>query len=129
MWSTKSGKERKQILHRVADLIVERAHAIAVTECVDTGQTMRFMSAAALRGADNFRFFADQAPSMATASRCPPPITSITRPPSPWPGGSHHAMEHPVHVEYLEDRARARRWLHRRSQTGRVVPAQLAATR
>jgi len=62
VWRAMSGAERKKILHRVADLIVENAHRIAVTECVDTGQTMRFMSHAALRGADNFRFFADQAP-------------------------------------------------------------------
>ena len=44
------GSERKRILHRVADLIVERAQQIALTECVDTGQTVRFMSAAALHG-------------------------------------------------------------------------------
>ena len=62
-WSTTTGKQRQAVLHKVADLIVERQHEIAVTECVDTGQTMRFMGAAALRGADNFRFFADQAPS------------------------------------------------------------------
>ena len=61
-WSTTSGKHRQAVLHAIADLIVERQHEIAVTECVDTGQTMRFMGAAALRGADNFRFFADQAP-------------------------------------------------------------------
>lgn len=61
-WSTTPGPQRQKVLHRVADLIVERQHEIAVTECVDTGQTMRFMGAAALRGADNFRFFADQAP-------------------------------------------------------------------
>jgi len=61
-WSNRSGAERKAILHRVADLIEENAHQIAVTECVDTGQTMRFMGHAALRGAANFRFFADQAP-------------------------------------------------------------------
>ena len=61
-WSTTPGARRKALLHVVADLIVERTHEIAVTECVDTGQTMRFMSAAALRGAENFRFFADQAP-------------------------------------------------------------------
>jgi 5-carboxymethyl-2-hydroxymuconic-semialdehyde dehydrogenase len=59
------------ILHAVADLIVERRHEIAVTECVDTGQTMRFMSAAALRGADNFRFFADQAPGAADGLSLP----------------------------------------------------------
>ncbi|MDB4205620.1 5-carboxymethyl-2-hydroxymuconate semialdehyde dehydrogenase [bacterium] len=62
VWSAMSGVDRKRILHRVADLIEENAHQIAVTECVDTGQTMRFMGHAALRGAANFRFFADQAP-------------------------------------------------------------------
>jgi len=62
VWSRMTGVERKAILHNVADLIEERAHQIAVTECVDTGQTIRFMGHAALRGAANFRFFADQAP-------------------------------------------------------------------
>jgi 5-carboxymethyl-2-hydroxymuconic-semialdehyde dehydrogenase len=61
-WSRRSGKERKRILNVVADLIVERADEIAAVECVDTGQTIRFMSAAAIRGAENFRFFADHAP-------------------------------------------------------------------
>ncbi len=64
-WSATPGIERRRILHQVADLIVDRARQIAVVECVDTGQTMRFMSAAALRGAANFRFFADQAPAAA----------------------------------------------------------------
>ena len=62
VWSAMAGTERKLILHNVADLIEEKAHQIAITECVDTGQTMRFMGHAALRGAANFRFFADQAP-------------------------------------------------------------------
>ena len=70
-WRSRSGTERKAILHAVADLIVERRHEIAVTECVDTGQTMRFMSAAALRGADNFRFFADRAPGAADGLSLP----------------------------------------------------------
>jgi 5-carboxymethyl-2-hydroxymuconic-semialdehyde dehydrogenase len=61
-WSGRTGKERKATLHRVADSIVERADEIAAVECVDTGQTIRFMSAAAIRGAENFRFFADHAP-------------------------------------------------------------------
>ena len=39
-----------------------RSDDIAAVECVDTGQTIRFMSAAAIRGAENFRFFADHAP-------------------------------------------------------------------
>ncbi|MEO1060938.1 MAG: 5-carboxymethyl-2-hydroxymuconate semialdehyde dehydrogenase [Actinomycetota bacterium] len=71
VWAATSGTERKRILHRVADLIEERAHQIAVTECVDSGQTMRFMSAAALRGAENFRFFADRAPSAADGVSLP----------------------------------------------------------
>jgi 5-carboxymethyl-2-hydroxymuconic-semialdehyde dehydrogenase len=62
-WRALPGAERKRILHRVGDLIEKQAYQIALTECVDTGQTMRFMSQAALRGAENFRFFADQAPS------------------------------------------------------------------
>ncbi|MGI9607078.1 MAG: 5-carboxymethyl-2-hydroxymuconate semialdehyde dehydrogenase [Acidimicrobiales bacterium] len=70
-WSALAGVERKRILHDVADLIEERAHQIAVTECVDTGQTMRFMSAAALRGAANFRFFADRAPAAADGQSLP----------------------------------------------------------
>ncbi len=71
VWGEMAGTERKRVLHRVADLIEENAHQIAVTECVDTGQTMRFMSHAALRGAANFRFFADQAPSAADGQSLP----------------------------------------------------------
>lgn len=63
MWSATPGVERKRILHRVADLIEERSQQLALTECVDTGQTLRFMKSAAIRGAANFRYFADQAPS------------------------------------------------------------------
>ena len=61
-WAAMEGTKRKAILHKIADLIVERAEEIALCECWDTGQAWRFMSKAALRGAENFRFFADQAP-------------------------------------------------------------------
>lgn len=60
-WSTKPGAERRKILHAVADAIVARAEEIAFVECMDTGQALRFMAKAALRGAENFRFFADKA--------------------------------------------------------------------
>lgn len=70
-WSGRPGKERKRILHRVADLIEQRADAIAAVECVDTGQTIRFMSAAAVRGAENFRFFADHAPDAGNGRSMP----------------------------------------------------------
>ena len=62
-WRDLPGAKRKQILHRIADFIVERAEEIALCECWDTGQAIRFMSKAAIRGAENFRFFADRAPS------------------------------------------------------------------
>ena len=62
-WRDLPAAERKKILHRIADGIVERAEEIAFCECVDTGQALRFMSKAALRGAENFRFFADRATS------------------------------------------------------------------
>ena len=61
-WREMDGRERKRLLHNIADAIVARAEEIAFVESVDTGQAIRFMSKAALRGADNFRFFADRAP-------------------------------------------------------------------
>lgn len=62
-WAAMPGDARKALLHRIADLIVDRAEEIAAVECVDSGQCWRFMSKAAIRGAENFRFFADRAPA------------------------------------------------------------------
>ena len=61
-WSRTSGKDRRKILNRFADLVEQRAEEIALVESMDCGQPIRFMRAAAARGADNFRFFADKAP-------------------------------------------------------------------
>lgn len=61
-WRRMPGKERKKLLNHFADKIVERADEIALVESMDCGQPLRFMKAAAVRGADNFRFFADKAP-------------------------------------------------------------------
>ena len=60
-WASMPGDQRKKLLHRIADAIVARAEEIAFTECMDTGQSVKFMGKAALRGAENFRFFADRA--------------------------------------------------------------------
>ena len=60
MWRDMPALERKKILIRVAEGIEARAEEIALCECWDTGQTIKFMSKAALRGAENFRYFADQ---------------------------------------------------------------------
>ncbi len=70
-WAATDGDKRKAILHRIADLIEARAEEIALCECWDTGQAWRFMSKAALRGAENFRYFADQAPSARDGQNLP----------------------------------------------------------
>ncbi|SFM57279.1 5-carboxymethyl-2-hydroxymuconate semialdehyde dehydrogenase [Shimia aestuarii] len=59
-WRDMPATERRKILINVAEAIEARAEEIALCECWDTGQTLRFMSKAALRGAENFRYFADQ---------------------------------------------------------------------
>ena len=62
-WQAMPGQERKKLLHRIADSIVEHARDIALVESYDSGQAIRFMSKAAVRGAANFRYFADLAPA------------------------------------------------------------------
>src|SRR3954463_10194470 len=59
-WRDMSPAARKKLLHRVADAIEDHADDIAVLECIDTGQAHRFMAKAAIRAAENFRFFADR---------------------------------------------------------------------
>jgi len=72
-WKAMGGKERKKILHNIADGIVARAEEIAFLECLDTGQALRFMSKAALRGAENFRYFGDLAESARDGKHLPSP--------------------------------------------------------
>jgi 5-carboxymethyl-2-hydroxymuconic-semialdehyde dehydrogenase len=59
-WRDMAPTARKKLLHRVADAIEDNADDIAVLECIDTGQAHRFMAKAAIRGAENFRFYADK---------------------------------------------------------------------
>ena len=59
-WRDMPATQRKKILIKIAIGIEARAEEIALCECWDTGQAYRFMSKAALRGAENFRYFADQ---------------------------------------------------------------------
>ena len=72
-WRATTGKERKALLHAVADAIVERAEEIALVESFDTGQPIRFMSKAAIRGAENFRYFADMAEGARDGQSLPSP--------------------------------------------------------
>ncbi len=70
-WRKVSGESRRALLHRIADRIEAHSEEIALIECVDTGQALRFMSKAAVRGAENFRFFADRAPGAADGLALP----------------------------------------------------------
>lgn len=70
-WARMPGAARKKLLHAVADAIVARADDIALLESYDTGQPLRFMSKAAIRGAENFRFFADRAPDAQNGQALP----------------------------------------------------------
>ncbi len=60
-WSRRPPAERRGVLEAIADAIETRAEEIALVESSDTGQPLRFMSKAAARSADNFRFFAARA--------------------------------------------------------------------
>jgi 5-carboxymethyl-2-hydroxymuconic-semialdehyde dehydrogenase len=62
VWKTVPGEKRRALLHKIADRIEARAEEIALVESVDSGQAIRYMAKAALRGAENFRFYADKAP-------------------------------------------------------------------
>jgi 5-carboxymethyl-2-hydroxymuconic-semialdehyde dehydrogenase len=61
-WRAVPGAKRRAILHAIADAIEARAEEIALVESMDTGQPIRYMAKAALRGAENYRFFGDRAP-------------------------------------------------------------------
>lgn len=78
-WRDLPAKERKAILINIANGIESRAEEIALCECWDTGQALRFMSKAALRAAENFRYFADQVISARNGSNLPSPtLMNIT---------------------------------------------------
>jgi 5-carboxymethyl-2-hydroxymuconic-semialdehyde dehydrogenase len=70
-WRAVPGAKRRAILHAIADAIEARAEEIALVESMDTGQPIRYMAKAALRGAENYRFFADRAPGAADGLSLP----------------------------------------------------------
>ena len=59
-WRDLPYKEKRDILYAIAAEIEANADMIAVLESYDTGQPIRFMKKAAIRGAANFRYFADK---------------------------------------------------------------------
>ncbi len=119
-WRDMGPAMRRKLLYRVADAIEDNADDIAVLECIDTGQAYRFMAKAAIRAAENFRFFADKCAEARDGLNTPSdehwnvstrvpigPVGVIT----PW-NTLCHALD-------LEDRAPAlAARLHRRAQAG-----------
>ena len=99
-WRDMPGSERRTLLHHFADKIVERADEIALVESMDTGQPIKFMKKAAIRGAANFRFFADKAPeATAGTSSLQNEHTNFTN----WPYRCYYALEHPLYAVDLEN--------------------------
>lgn len=82
-WAAVPGDARRKLMHKIADAIEARAEEIAFVECMDTGQSLKFMAKAALRGAENFRFFADRAPEArdGRSLRAPGQVNLTTRVP------------------------------------------------
>jgi len=74
-WRDLPGKERKKALHKVADGIEARARDIALVESYDSGQALRFMSKAAIRGRQTSAFSATWRRARAMARRCLPTNT------------------------------------------------------
>src|SRR5580698_3895280 len=118
-WRDMPAAMRKKLLHRVADAIEDRADDIAVLECIDTGQAHRFMAKAAIRGAENFRFYADRCARRPQSSQRR--ALECLDAGADRPGRRDHAVEYAVHALDLEDRAGARRGLHRGAQARGMV--------
>ena len=123
-WRAVDGDTRRRLLHQIADAIVLRADEIALVESIDTGQPIRYMSKAALRAAENFRFFADRAPGARDGLVAPDwHARELHDAHADRTSRHHHPVEHAVHAVHVEDRARAGRRMHGRPQAGGVEPA------
>ena len=59
-WSKLPAKKRKDFLYKIAETIEKYAAEITVLEAWDTGQAVRFTQSCSVRGAANFRYFADR---------------------------------------------------------------------
>ena len=123
-WSAVDGRTRKRLLHDIANAIEARAEEIALIECLDTGQALRFMSKAALRGAENFRFFADRAPEARDGhvTHAPQQVNMTSRFPI-GPVGVITPWNTPFMLSTWKIAPALAAGLHRRAQTSGTVPA------
>ena len=115
-WASWKTKARRDVLYTFAELIVAIAERISLLESLDTGQPIRFMSKAALRGAANFTFFADRVESARDGLTLPSDehLNYTVRYPY-WSSWYYNAMEHALYVEHVENSASLGRRLVRSS--------------
>ncbi|BDU46615.1 hypothetical protein TUMSATVNIG3_54130 [Vibrio nigripulchritudo] len=128
-WANFSGAKRRQILHKLADEIERRAEEIALVESVDCGQAFRFMKQAAVRGAANFRFFADKAPEAKNGDSLFQESHTNFTVRTPIACGCHHTLEYTVHALHVENCASTCRRLYRCSQACGIQPSQRGYSR
>lgn len=58
-WAKAGNRERARVLHKIADLVEDRAEVLAAWESFDSGLPITQATGQAHRAAENFRFFAD----------------------------------------------------------------------
>jgi acyl-CoA reductase-like NAD-dependent aldehyde dehydrogenase len=61
VWADTPGVERARLLHRLADLLDERADELGMLECTDNGKLLRETTSQVRFAARNYRFFAGYA--------------------------------------------------------------------
>jgi 5-carboxymethyl-2-hydroxymuconic-semialdehyde dehydrogenase len=72
-WRMWPAAKRRDVLHAIADRIEASAEQIALIETADTGQPLHFTGKTAIRGAENFRYFADLCSQAANGRSYPTP--------------------------------------------------------
>ena len=115
-WAALGPEGRADYLHRLADLIDRDVERLAAVECEDMAMLLASLRARVIqRGARNYRSYADLAIAYEerdwrSRGHVEPRHAHAGR-----PGRRDHPLERAVHALDLEDGARARGRLHRRS--------------
>ena len=128
-WMKLTAYDRAKVLKKTADLMRERADAIARTLTMEQGKPLAEAKAEVLHSADTFEWFAEEGkraygqviPQLAS----PASATSRSSIPSAW--WRHQPVELPDHAAGAQDRPGPGGRLHHRLQAGQpdaVVPHQ-----
>jgi acyl-CoA reductase-like NAD-dependent aldehyde dehydrogenase len=113
-WKLLPGRERRNLLHTIADAIESKSEEIALVESMDTGQPILRRQGA--RSAQRSVLACISARQLHDA-------------PAARPDNGDYPVEHAVHARNVENRASACGGLHRASQAARVEPSVFGAAR